>query len=94
MNVELKAEVQAWIADDPDPKTAAELTALLEAGDEETLEKYFSGFLQFGTAGLRGPIGPGPACMNRAVVGRTAAGISAYMKERGMKRVVIGRDAR
>ena len=94
MNAEFKAEVQAWIADDPDPKTAGELTALLEAGDEETLEKYFSGFLQFGTAGLRGPIGPGPSCMNRAVVGRTAAGISAYMKERGMKRVVIGRDAR
>ena len=94
MNAELRAEVQAWIADDPDPKTAAELTALLESGDEEVLKKYFSGFLQFGTAGLRGPIGPGPACMNRAVVGRTAAGISAYMKERGMKRVVIGRDAR
>jgi phosphomannomutase len=94
VNAELRAEVQAWIADDPDPKTAGELTALLEAGDEETLEKYFSGFLQFGTAGLRGPIGPGPSCMNRAVVGRTAAGISAYMKERGMKRVVIGRDAR
>ena len=82
MNAELKAEVQAWIADDPDPKTAAELTALLESNDERTLEKYFAGFLQFGTAGLRGPIGPGPACMNRAVVGRTAAGISAYMKER------------
>jgi phosphomannomutase len=94
LKAELKAEVQAWIADDPDPKTAAELTALLEAGDEEVLNKYFSGFLQFGTAGLRGPIGPGPSCMNRAVVGRTAAGISSYMKERGMKRVVIGRDAR
>ncbi len=94
MNAELKADVQAWITDDPDPKTAAELTALLESNDEETLKKYFSGFLQFGTAGLRGPVGPGPSCMNRAVVGRTAAGISAYMKERGMKRVVIGRDAR
>ena len=94
MNAELKAEVQAWITDDPDPKTAAELTALLESNDEQTLKKYFSGFLQFGTAGLRGPVGPGPSCMNRAVVGRTAAGISAYMKERGMKRVVIGRDAR
>jgi phosphomannomutase len=94
LKAKLKAEVHAWIADDPDPKTAAELTALLEAGDEEVLNKYFSGFLQFGTAGLRGPIGPGPSCMNRAVVGRTAAGISAYMKERGMKRVVIGRDAR
>lgn len=94
MNAQLLAEVQAWIADDPDPKTAAALSKLVEAGDEETLKKYFSGFLQFGTAGLRGPIGPGPSCMNRAVVGRTAAGLVAYMKERGMSRVVIGRDAR
>ena len=94
MNAELIAEVKAWIADDPDPNTAAQLTALLEAKDEIALQKYFSGFLQFGTAGLRGPVGPGPSSMNRAVVGRTAAGISAYMKERGMKRVVIGRDAR
>jgi phosphomannomutase len=94
VNAELSAEVKAWIADDPDPKTAAQLTALLEAKDEIALQKYFSGFLQFGTAGLRGPVGPGPSCMNRAVVGRTAAGISAYMKERGMNRVVIGRDAR
>ena len=94
MNAELKAEVQAWIADDPDPKTAAELSALLELNDEKTLKTYFSGFLQFGTAGLRGPVGPGPSCMNRAVVGRTAAGITSYMKARGMNRVVIGRDAR
>ena len=94
VNAELKAEVQAWIADDPDPKTAAELSALLESNDEQTLKTYFSGFLQFGTAGLRGPVGPGPSCMNRAVVGRTAAGIASYMKERGMNRVVIGRDAR
>ena len=94
MNAQLLAEVQAWIADDPDPKTAAALNQLVTAGDEETLKKNFSGFLQFGTAGLRGPIGPGPSCMNRAVVGRTAAGLVAYMKERGMKRVVIGRDAR
>ena len=94
MNAELRAEVQAWIADDPDPKTAAELSALLESNDEQTLKTYFSGFLQFGTAGLRGPVGPGPSCMNRAVVGRTAAGIASYMKERGMNRVVIGRDAR
>jgi len=94
MNSSLRAEVEAWIADDPDPKTAAELTALLEAGDEETLKKYFNGFLQFGTAGLRGPIGPGPSCMNRAVVGRAAAGIAAYMKKRGMTKVVVGRDAR
>ena len=94
MNPTLRAEVQAWIGDDPDPKTAAELQALLDAEDETTLGKHFNGFLQFGTAGLRGPIGPGPSCMNRAVVGRTAAGIASYMKKRGMTKVVIGRDAR
>ena len=94
MNPTLRAEVQAWIADDPDPKTAAQLQLLLDAEDETTLGKYFNGFLQFGTAGLRGPIGPGPSCMNRAVVGRTAAGIASYMKKRGMTKVVIGRDAR
>ncbi len=94
MNSTLRAEVEAWIADDPDPKTAAQLQTLLDADDESTLKKYFNGFLQFGTAGLRGPIGPGPSCMNRAVVGRAAAGIASYMKKRGMTKVVIGRDAR
>ena len=90
----LVAEVKAWIADDPDPVTASQLQTLLDNEDEATLRTYFSGFLQFGTAGLRGPNGPGPSCMNRAVVGRAAAGIAAYMKARGMTRVVIGRDAR
>jgi len=94
MDAALKQEVENWIADDPDPATAQELVELLARGDETTLRKYFSGFLQFGTAGLRGPIGPGPSCMNRAVVGRAAAGIAAYMKKRGMNSVVIGRDAR
>ena len=94
MDHALVAEVKAWIEDDPDPVTAARLQKLLDSGDEATLRTFFSGFLQFGTAGLRGPNGPGPSCMNRAVVGRTAAGIAAYMKARGMTRVVIGRDAR
>ena len=94
MDHALVAEVKAWIEDDPDPVTAARLQKLLDSGDEATLRTFFNDFLQFGTAGLRGPNGPGPSCMNRAVVGRTAAGIAAYMKARGMTRVVIGRDAR
>lgn len=94
MNSSLKIEVAKWIADDPDPKTASLLQELLDKGDEDALRIYFNGFLQFGTAGLRGPNGPGPSCMNRAVVGRTAAGIAQYMKKRGLNRVVIGRDAR
>jgi len=94
MNAALVEEVKAWIADDPDPVTAAHLQALLDAGNEAALKPLFNGFLQFGTAGLRGPIGAGPSCMNRAVVGRAAAGIAMYMAARGMKSVVIGRDAR
>ena len=94
MDQKLSLEVSSWIADDPDPVTAQLLQSLLAAGDEDQLRKYFNGFLQFGTAGLRGPIAPGPSGMNNAVVGRTAAGIVAYMKERGLTSVVIGRDAR
>lgn len=94
ISAELRSEVEAWIADDPDPVTAAELQLFLDNDDSAGLTPLFSGFLQFGTAGLRGPIGAGPSCMNRAVVGRTAAGLASYMKKRSMKKVVIGRDAR
>ena len=94
INSDLIAEVQAWIALDPDPKTAAVLQGWLDTGDELELRKSFNGFLEFGTAGLRGPVRPGPSGMNRAVVGRTAAGIANYLKSRGLKSVVIGRDAR
>ena len=47
------AEIENWIADDPDPKTAAELQRLLDEKDEATLDRYFNGFLTFGTAGDR-----------------------------------------
>jgi len=94
MDQSLVAEVQAWIADDPDPITASQLQQWLDTNNEGELRTSFNGFLQFGTAGLRGPNRPGPSGMNRAVVGRTAAGIVAYMKERNLTSVVIGRDAR
>jgi len=94
MDQSLVGEVQAWIADDPDPVTASQLQQWLDTNNEAELRTSFNGFLQFGTAGLRGPIRPGPSGMNRAVVGRTAAGLVVYMKERNLTSVVIGRDAR
>jgi len=94
ISAELRAEVEEWVALDPDPVTASLLKSWLDGDNEGELKAAFSGFLQFGTAGLRGPIGPGPSRMNRAVVARAAAGIAAYMKERGLATVVIGRDAR
>ena len=94
LSQQLREEVLAWIADDPDQITAQQLTHFIETGDTESLTRCFSGFLQFGTAGLRGPLGPGPSCMNRAVVSRTAAGLAIFMKRRGLRSIVIGRDAR
>ncbi|USQ78754.1 phospho-sugar mutase [Ornithinimicrobium faecis] len=93
---------EAWLTDDPDPQTRKELSALLEAArvSDETaladLADRFSGFLEFGTAGLRGALGAGPNRMNRVVVIRTAAGLTAYLKQRvdPQPTVVIGFDAR
>ena len=107
---ELAAEVEAWIAGDPDPYTRNELTRLLQSARSASddyrheairadLEDRFAGPLQFGTAGLRGRMAAGPNRMNRAVVIRAAAGLAAYLREvidgdDHPPRVVIGYDAR
>ncbi|MDP3971550.1 MAG: hypothetical protein Q8P61_01390, partial [Candidatus Nanopelagicales bacterium] len=100
LTADLTARVESWIAQDPDPETVAELTdqlALARAGDDdagEQLADAFSGTLTFGTAGLRGAIAAGPKRMNRVVVARAAAGLAAYLREKGGRSVVIGYDAR
>ena len=104
---DLLARARAWLAEDPDPRTRAELTDLLAAAegpDAESgqriawsrLAERFDGRLQFGTAGLRGALGAGPTRMNRAVVIRAAAGLTAYLRSRPHlgDLVVIGYDAR
>lgn len=92
----LLARARAWLAEDPDPDTRAELADLLGADGSAALAERFAGTLQFGTAGLRGELGAGPMRMNRAVVIRAAAGLAAYLDEQGAGGglVVVGYDAR
>ncbi len=94
-----------WLEQDPDPETSRELSGLIEraeAGNQESqalLEHKFSTRLSFGTAGIRGPLGSGPAAMNRVVVSQTTAGLAAFLlgRHHGSSqtlRVVVGYDAR
>jgi phosphomannomutase len=98
---ELIERAISWRDDDPDPVTRAELDALLKAaalGDPAAcaqLADRFAGMLEFGTAGLRGAMGAGPNRMNRSMVIRAAAGLTAYLLESSPEPlVVIGFDAR
>jgi phosphomannomutase len=82
------ARAHAWLAQDPDGETRAELRALIdaaEAGDAgaaDDLEDRFATRLAFGTAGLRGALGAGSNRMNRVLVAQAAAGLAAYVRER------------
>ncbi len=91
---ELLTQATAWLAEDPDPQTRAALQAWIDAEDQASLAVAFAGPLTFGTAGLRGPLGPGPAAMNHIVVAKAAAGLAQYVKDTGGSRIVIGYDAR
>jgi phosphomannomutase len=87
---------EAWLAEDPDADTRAELRGLLDADATDELADRFGARLEFGTAGLRGAVGAGPNRMNRVVVIRAAAGLCAYLKAAGRTDgpVLIGYDAR
>jgi phosphomannomutase len=87
-----RAEVEAWIAEDPDADDRAELRALLDRagagagasagpGAEAAAEvrDRFADRLRFGTAGLRGAVAAGPNRMNRAVVRAATAAVAGWL---------------
>jgi len=105
-SVSLEQQVEHWVAQDPDPLATTELQALLKQhleGDTVALvalKELFADRLRFGTAGIRGPLRPGPAGMNRVVISQTTAGLARYLLDTtGISTptditVVIGCDAR
>ena len=100
--MELLESARQWASHDPDPATASSLSADIEAaerGDEEAAARVgaaMNGPLQFGTAGLRGTVGPGESRMNLAVVIRATAGLCEVVKRHatGTPTLVVGCDAR
>jgi phosphomannomutase len=98
------SQARDWLVNDPHEQTQHELRVLLErAGAMDPLaiaelHECFNGTLQFGTAGLRGKLGPGPNRMNLVVVARAAAGLAKFLRQHNPDQkeisVVIGYDAR
>lgn len=101
LNTGVREAAEAWLAEDDVPSTRDALEHTVtraDDGDEAAIRELndaFAGTLQFGTAGLRGAMGPGTNRMNLTVVSRAAAGIGAYLRSRvGDATIVIGFDAR
>lgn len=82
-----------WAQGDPDLATRALVEEMIRTEDHQALETAFGSELTFGTAGIRGEVGPGPARMNRAVVIRTTAGLASHLVSWNGP-VVVGYDAR
>lgn len=99
---DLLHRLRDWQADDPDQATVTAIDHLVEraeGGDAEAVAELvdaFSGRLEFGTAGLRAALGPGPNRMNRVVVSQAAAGLARWLVANGHagRRVLVGYDAR
>jgi phosphomannomutase len=89
---------RAWLGQDPDPETRAEMQGLIDAGNDAELAERMHAPLAFGTAGLRGIVGAGENRMNRAVVIRATRGLADTLRKRvpdwKTLPVILGYDGR
>lgn len=78
---ELDEKIKEWLQWDKNEKTRGEIQSLCLAGDVAKLRKFLLSRLTFGTAGLRGRMGPGYSQMNDLVIIQTAQGLAVYLEE-------------
>lgn len=78
---EVTAKATAWLSNDYDDETRAEVRRMLDADDKTELIESFYKDLEFGTGGLRGIMGAGSNRMNIYTVGAATQGLANYLKE-------------
>lgn len=89
-----------WIANDPNPLTRAAIEAHRQNNAASTLETLLGSRLSFGTAGLRGPMGPGTSRMNDLTVIQATQGLCLHLEqtlgveEAHARGVIVGHDHR
>ncbi|XP_048505839.1 phosphopentomutase isoform X2 [Athalia rosae] len=94
----LDDKIKEWLSWNKDSAAENEIQNYINEGDVKTLSKLFLKRLEFGTAGLRGRMGPGYSQLNDLVIVQTGQGFISYLlktisnaKQRG---VVLGYDGR
>ena len=92
-------QAREWLQWDPNPNTRQYIQELVDGKEITEIESRFSKRLEFGTAGLRGPMGAGTCFMNDLVILQTTQGLCDYLiQEVGEKAkemgVVVGYDHR
>ena len=97
-NPQLTCSASDWMQWDPNPATRAAVESLLDSDDN--MARVLGARLEFGTAGLRGPMGIGTSCMNDLTVIQATQGLAVYLEkilgadEAHSRGVVIGHDHR
>ncbi|XP_023704077.1 phosphoglucomutase-2 isoform X3 [Cryptotermes secundus] len=98
-DAEIDKKVNEWQQWDKNEKTRGDIYSLCLSKDMDKLRKLLLSRLKFGTAGLRGQMGPGYSQMNDLVIIQTAQGLVVYLEETlrdvtHSNGVVIGYDGR
>ncbi len=81
-----------WVARATEPTVVAQLLAMKD--DNTAIENAFFQNLEFGTAGLRGIMGAGSACLNYYTILRATEGLAQYMVSHNMSSCAITYDSR
>uniref|UniRef100_A0A3B3QZD0 Phosphoglucomutase 2-like 1 n=2 Tax=Paramormyrops kingsleyae TaxID=1676925 RepID=A0A3B3QZD0_9TELE len=94
----LDKAIYQWITWDKNPRTRAQIEALLGDGNLEELRRRLCARMAFGTAGLRATVGAGFALINDLTIIQSTQGMYKYLDkcfpDVGTRGIVIGYDTR
>lgn len=95
LSKEALLNVNLWLSDAKYGAYRQELQALIDAGDWKTIEDGFYKHIEFGTAGMRGMTGVGPAKINTVTIGEAAQAVADCLLAQGENpSVVVAYDTR
>ncbi|KAF6776109.1 hypothetical protein AHF37_08284 [Paragonimus kellicotti] len=98
MEAELVAKVEQWLQFDKNDVTRSEILRFKEANDRGQLARLLLGRMEFGTAGLRAPMGPGNNQLNDLTIIQTTQGLLKYatlqFKDLKSSGIIVGFDGR